>query len=790
MTGRSNGAVTLPLVLATAMTSWFALWSWGGFVAGSSIYLVPLVLGIPLVSAAGFVARWLRMPIVVVVAAQLLTILLFANLVWGTSPLPTGGSVREAAQAFADSLETLRTYAAPVPKTVTQVAPVLVLGGLVCHLLVDLCAVTLARVPIAGLPLLVVYTLPVSILDKQVSWIAFVLTVIGFLMMLTLQEGGRISRWGRQFGAAPGASGFSAFGPTDARRHPVAVGATATALAVFLPLVIPTLDLQFGGGGSGPGSGDREVRISNPMTDLKRDLVQGPDVPLGRITTSGPAPTYIRMSVLSAFNEDAWTPGDRDLPESHAARGEMPRPVGLTDAYPTTTRPWDVSLTNDLKSLWLPTPMYVAAIQAGNEWRYDDEFLDFHSANDDIDTAGLSYQLTELIPQFNGQKLSEAGVPASSIANRYTSLPGNVPKQVEDIAKEVTQGLPSDYERVQALQNYFRSEFEYDTSVRPGNGNNALVEFLDDRSGYCEQFASALAVMARVLKIPARVAVGFHDAEEVSPGVYEFSTHDLHAWPEIYFDEAGWVKFEPTPAAHISSVPGYTDDSVSEEEPTNLPSNAPSSEPTERPTSSAQPSATPQEQAEQDNGTDDEFSLAPFLWTGGGLVVLVVLLITPRMLRQSRRTRRLQGTGSPAEAAWAELRDTALDLALPWARERSPRETGRALLDHLGPAEGTDTAERPVTGPEANPEATQALVALVEAVERERYAADPEPAAAQQLRAHLDTCVSSLRGGVPRRVRRRATWLPASVLSPARAGRTETRQREVARWGQPSDRIV
>ncbi|MGM3293757.1 transglutaminase-like domain-containing protein, partial [Escherichia coli] len=84
-----------------------------------------------------------------------------------------------------------------------------------------------------------------------------------------------------------------------------------------------------------------------------------------------------------------------------------------------------------------------------------------------------------------------------------------------------------------------------------GNGGDELEEFLTDdedgRTGYCEQFASAMAVMARSLGIPARVAMGFLEPTEEGRGQWVYSTDDLHAWPELYFAGQGWVRFEPTP---------------------------------------------------------------------------------------------------------------------------------------------------------------------------------------------------------------------------------------------------
>ena len=117
-----------------------------------------------------------------------------------------------------------------------------------------------------------------------------------------------------------------------------------------------------------------------------------------------------------------------------------------------------------------------------------------------------------------------------------------------------------------ALQNWFRENFDYSTDVNLGNGSDDLVRFLSEgeggRTGYCEQFAAAMAVMARELGIPARVAVGFLQPEHIEGDTWVYSSHDLHAWPELFFSGSGWVRFEPTPSTRASGVPEYTQQEV------------------------------------------------------------------------------------------------------------------------------------------------------------------------------------------------------------------------------------
>ena len=135
-----------------------------------------------------------------------------------------------------------------------------------------------------------------------------------------------------------------------------------------------------------------------------------------------------------------------------------------------------------------------------------------------------------------------------------TQLPDDALQVVLDEAQRVTAGSRSDYHRALLLQDYLRLDggFRYDLEVHSAHGIDSLEEFLFDvRAGYCQQFATAYAAMARSLGLPTRVAVGFTwgewDSTRGEQGAYVVRGKHAHAWPEVYFAGAGWVRFEPTP---------------------------------------------------------------------------------------------------------------------------------------------------------------------------------------------------------------------------------------------------
>ena len=142
-----------------------------------------------------------------------------------------------------------------------------------------------------------------------------------------------------------------------------------------------------------------------------------------------------------------------------------------------------------------------------------------------------------------------------------TKLPTDFPAVIRTQAEKVTKNATSDFDKAVALQDWFRTGggFTYSLDQRAGSGMDLLAHFVtDDRVGYCEQFASAMAAMGRSLGIPSRVVVGFLDGQPLPDGRILYTSDERHAWPEMYFPGSGWVRFEPTPAQRAAYVPPYT----------------------------------------------------------------------------------------------------------------------------------------------------------------------------------------------------------------------------------------
>jgi hypothetical protein len=196
-----------------------------------------------------------------------------------------------------------------------------------------------------------------------------------------------------------------------------------------------------------------------------------------------------------------------------------------------------------------------------------------------------------------------------------------------------------------------------------------------------------MAAMARTLDIPARVAVGFtpgdfQATENGSVITWTVTTHDMHAWPELYFADIGWVRFEPTPGR--GQVPTFAQAAVDDPDTPDVDESVATPAPTSTPapTQTGAPLLPDEQPIEPDTLGGGATSGGGTPWLGAviGAAVLLVLLL-PAMWRTARRARRMRAVDAgSAREAWTELRDTVADLG--WASD--PGLTPRRFASDLG----------------------------------------------------------------------------------------------------------
>jgi|GEM_PF-915731 len=174
------------------------------------------------------------------------------------------------------------------------------------------------------------------------------------------------------------------------------------------------------------------------------------------------------------------------------------------------------------------------------------------------------YEAESEVPEWSPDTLRRAdGELPASIAGDYLSLDiaDAARARLRAVAEQVTRGATNDYDRVMALQRFVSSTCVYNLEAPPisPNEGDAVSQFLfNTREGYCDLFASALAVLCRTVGVPSRVASGFTSGE-FDPGNMEYVVRerDKHLWTEVWFGGVGWISFDATTDARdVSPVSG------------------------------------------------------------------------------------------------------------------------------------------------------------------------------------------------------------------------------------------
>jgi len=733
------------------MTGWVALLAWAGLVKLPWDYLSTALLGGLAMALVGSLLRTLPLPAYVVPLAQAVVGALALNMVIAHQQsflgvVPKLSSVREVVFSIGNGAASLNAYVSPVAANPHDTRAMLMACGLAVLWSVDVLAFTLRRPSLVALPLLITLSIPVSILQDPLALPVFIGTALLFLRLLATEHLDRVRAWGT--------------GSTKADQPALNVLWQVSLVAVLTALLtaplVPVADLLHRQPGDGDGTSGTSFQLSavNPFVRLRRDLVQKTHTPLVYARTDALSTSYLRTTVLDQFTSDDWRPSPRNLPGSNSANSAFPNAPGLLPGAGGRTDTWTLQLAPYFSTTWLPLPYPILDLHVQGGWRYDSRTLDVALTGPSAPPE-LKYTATAFSPTIKASALDQAVKAPRKVAGPMTAVPRDLPEVIRTQAREVTKGARTDFGKAVALQNWFRQGggFRYSLHRRAGSGMALLASFVtDDRVGYCEQFAAAMAAMGRALGIPSRVVVGFLDGTAQKDGRILYTSDERHAWPEMYFTGVGWVRFEPTPSQRSGASPAYTRQVDTAPTPTTAPSRAAT------PRSSPEAAAAAAKSAKKDQG----WSL-PW-WPAVTLLVLVLLGTVPALVRAVQRRRRLSGADPVhlAEGAWAELRATALDLGLEWPDGGTPRDQARRVVAQV-PAEADDV---------------RSLEGLLVQVERGRYARRGSSAGASEQtttlvdeeRARTVETVEHWRRSMVSSVDRERSWRrrlwPVSVVRP------------------------
>jgi transglutaminase-like putative cysteine protease len=541
----------------------------------------------------------------------------------------------------------------------------------------------------------------------------------------------------------------------------VLVVATALAFGPGIPGARSSAWIEYRSLGSGKGSSI--LNVTSPLVSVRAKLSgANSDAEVFRVRTTEKKGDYWRVIALDQFQDDGW-----GLNSDQKSATHLP---GATHA-PGTTREVQTFQLGAIDARWLPAAYRPTHIDVPGAQVLPDSTSLFL----DQPLSGLSYSVE-----------SEVSTPGPNVLNAVTfddlqdmaadiALPPDFSGKARGFAQEVTKNAHTPYEKAIALMQVFREDpFVYDQDVNLGASTHALDKFLfETHRGFCEQYASAYAELARSLGLPTRVAVGYQPGTYGSDGLWHVQEKDAHAWPEVWLGhDVGWYRFEPTPGRTdpITGLPGRagnagTGTPTTTTTPTTVGPNTPTSNPANTPAGGAH---FPKEGSggAQQSGTRAHvltgiaITLAALLFA---LVVAVIVFVIAAWRRSSNRRhdpddrRRVLG-------AWSE----ALERLSAAGIVRRPSATSLEFALRQAPALGAGAAGPP-------------LMSLARLHTAAMYA--PEPPSredADSAWSDVDAISHALRATTPRSKRLRARW---TALLPRRSGARRTGEADDGRAG-------
>jgi hypothetical protein len=802
-TGGGNGsgrAPVLPLSLAGAVSVVCASTALSGVIGGASWFAYVIVTVLVMV-ATGIGLRALRAPAIAVLVGQAFVLLCLVVTLFTQSALvgvlPGPSALRDLGTVLSQSVAEVQTGVPPVQSDAPILALVVLSMGLVALVVDGL--VTAAGVPAAaGLVLLCVYAVPASLDDEMLPWFSFVLGAAGFTLLLAVDGVARHQAWRGKLGLPAAASTGIA---------PAAVGVTAVAAVLALVVgstftVIGTVGRLPGADGAGTGTGYLGIK---PFTTLRGMLNQKGTTELFDVYGLPNNPPYLSSVTLSDFVPNTgWQP-ESPMPAGVGAN-QAQLPMAPGEAADNSTTSIKVVPVN-WEDFWLPVfgvPAKLANV-AGS-YHYDSASGVVYSQQAQHPPA---YTESAMLEQPTAAQLRSAGTDYSEIDPKYLRITG-VNQRVINLAQQLTSGDDDEFDKAQAIYNFFHDPtngFTYSTSTAPAQTSDALVDFLfNGKTGYCEQYASSMAVMLRAIGIPVRVDVGFTDGY-VSGDHRVITAQDAHAWDEVFFPDYGWITFDPTPLSDgRSQIPAYLGGNNSPGGNSNSDTDKAAHGGAVNPANSNKPQANqPTVQLGSPAAAQAGSSFPTWQLVLVGVLVLLALLGTIGSRRTDRATapRRRQILTGVAIAGWSLAAIVAaafvswwlmvlvivLGLAAAPALIREIRRRARLhTIAHLGSnaagaawsellaeswdrgtsVPGSDTvrlaATRLVKAHDLDAEGAESLHTLVGAVERSWYGSDPANSGDPAIASAFDGVRRSLRRNAPLALR--ARLLPRSVLKP------------------------
>ena len=451
--------------------------------------------------------------------------------------------------------------------------------------------------------------------------------------------------------------------------------------------------------------GNGSIRIENPLVSVQASLRNQSDREIFRVTSD--APSYWRTSVLDLFNGTEWWGRYDYSPAGSSVRSSL---RSGTESESATVRQ-DYVLGN-VSLDWLPAAFEVTGVsQPENdayEISFDSETGSLLLNTDESSAEGLAYSAESVIPRYSAEQMSQTTFDdydsyfSAEVLDHFLELPEDTSPNVLAWAESATANAESPFDKALALQNWFRDEFTYDLNVARGHSIERTEDFLRVRRGYCEQFASTYAMMARGLGIPSRVALGFtpgevlenselgqdselgtsaeEPAQREGAETYIVRSRNYHSWPEVLIPGAGWVAMEPTPSRGSPTAQNYTGVEPQQDEATPLPPAPEIPDPAGEAFLPPELQPAPPEPETPESSASSFSVLSLALWLLLAVAGLAVLALSAAVLWQLGQNRKLSATAvGRVTLAWKKVQAECASVGM----RRSPDTTAHEFANQV-----------------------------------------------------------------------------------------------------------
>lgn len=262
------------------------------------------------------------------------------------------------------------------------------------------------------------------------------------------------------------------------------------------------------------------------------------------VKTQGEETLYLRGAVKDKYLESSWSKsrkGYKEYGQGYAM--SLPYGSGIATREATLEITYKKLLTSTIFA-----PYSVYQVQHSSKRLFADEDSEIYTPK--MTMRDESYTVKSIMAYIDVEKLKHA--KTNSLGGNeyklYTALASDISARVMSLAQEITKGKNNDFEKAKAIESYLRTNYKY--TLKPPK-LPSKTEFTDHflfvgKEGYCTYFATSMSVLLRASGIPCRYVEGFISRYEGNEE-RQVRGSDAHAWVEVYFDDYGWVTFEPTP---------------------------------------------------------------------------------------------------------------------------------------------------------------------------------------------------------------------------------------------------